>query len=169
MRANDHTPKAAGKPGSVSSGLGSCGEGHAGYWSAPRRALRPDASHARPIPSASIGTGSIPTVCLVAMSRIRKRNARVSDGTPATPARGALIERPAGAASRPMMAALVQAPSEKVSSSLRPLSLRWPCWRPRLLVGYGPGGLRRDPLRRWWDILPFSGRQVASRPVVVGE
>ena len=34
------------------------------------------------------------------------------------PARGALIERPAGAASRPMMAALVQAPSEKVSSSL---------------------------------------------------
>jgi hypothetical protein len=103
------------------------------------------------------------------MSRIRKRNARVSDGTPATPARGALIERPAGAASRPMMAALVQAPSEKVSSSLRPLSLRWPCWRPRLLVGYGPGGLRRDPLRRWWDILPFSGRQSRLTSVVVGE
>ena len=52
------------------------------------------------------------------MSRIRKGNARVSDGMPATPSRGALIKRPAGAASPQMMAALVQAPSEKVSSSL---------------------------------------------------
>jgi hypothetical protein len=62
--------------------------------------------------------GVHPYQCLVAHVPHPKRNARVSDGTPATPARGALIERPAGAASRPMMAALVQAPSEKVSSSL---------------------------------------------------